>query len=465
MRRLPAFVTSLLVSFAFLPAYLPVIEAEATAYPVQLNAAQSLALFGNSIPAKYYDGSSVNFIDFSYVGTTKTLCNSLLDTFESSPFLSPYIPGSCFALDFSYWSVYSRAVNAMPDWFSSASGKQMNKSDIASYEFLIYKWTGQPSPVPSSGSGSFDFQIFLDQSLSLSNVERFRFCVGYSVANIYDMISYKNTSASNINSTYNIYTDGNTLTPTYTTANLFRNSSTLQYFSCAYLPLANSLSGHHNVPVDVSTLNECLTPCPQMALMAYDSGTLQTPISIDKHDILLRGAAACTYNRAEYTEPADYAEPAVYIILMCPQVWGEITPPVPQTTEPNYSSQLDDIGSGVTNIEVNLDGTNDRLDIIIEKLDDIYEKMCEENGGVELVPPDEIGINATAKQRVISGLSNLDSQMDDVSAQDMPQDAMNGFSNLWSEIKTELPSGLMPVYMLALVGGIISWIIYGKRGG
>lgn len=357
------------------------IEASAESYPVQLTASQSLALFGEHIPAMYYNGGSVEIVNFDFWKTSSGITESIRQVFDTDPYISAYLSKNPFGLDLADWSAELRSVNALPQWFSGygTSGKYPLKEEVCVQEFLIYRWQGQPSNVPSSGAGRGDFQISLEQSIPLDGIERARFAMGYSVATVNDITADSLTSASDLNSTYNLYAGSDSLNPVFTTSNAFRRTSgTLNKFNIAYFPMYNRLSNTTGDTWQTTDywLNAACCPCPQMALMFCDIA-FNEQTTISKQDAIIRGAKGvqCISNTFQESQTADYTEPYVYLILMCPTLWGSVTPPQPLETTPNYSEQIDNIQSGVGDININLDSTNNRLDTIIQQLDDIYENM------------------------------------------------------------------------------------------
>lgn len=366
---------------------IPSSKVYADSYPVQLSASQSLALFGQTISARWYNGGSVSLVNFEFWKASGGITESIRAVFDTDPYISAYLSKNPFGIDMADWSCELRSVNALPQWFTSpANGRYPKKQDLAPQEFLIYRWQGQPNNVPSSGAGSADFQISIEQSIPLPNVERCRFAMGYSVGTCTDITDDMLTLASDVNSTYNLYASGDLLNPVYTTSNAFRQTSaTLNRFSVTYFPMYNRLENSSGSTWQLTDtwMNTAVTPCPQMALMFCDQ-SFASPTTIDKQGAIIRAAKGiqCISNTLEESQTAEYTLPYVYLILMCPTLWGAVEPPEPPTTTPNYSHDLEHIQTGVNQIIVNTDDINDRLDTIILKLDAIYDAMEESGGGL-----------------------------------------------------------------------------------
>lgn len=348
----------------------PQIEASADSFPIQLTAAQTLALYGSSIPALYFNGTSTSYVNFEYWRSSKQIVAEIEDAFETSPFISTYTSQNVFGLDYTYWNNASQG-QSYPDWFSKSSGTVSEKQDFSQMEFLIYRWQGDPSRI-SVNTNSFQFN--LNQSVTLSGIDRIRSFVGFSVDTVTDLSSRHNVNYNNYHSQIDLYASGSSAS-FYTGTETKINGSF--YFGCAYMPVYFASAFGHNEITGTPTegsMNNWLAPCPHMVLIPIDSGALSSPVDLEKQVVNIRAAQGVICNQGTSTNP-DYTAPYVYIIIACPIVWGDITPPEPEQTTPNYSDQIDNIQSGVGDININLDSTNNRLDTIIQQLDDIYENM------------------------------------------------------------------------------------------
>lgn len=473
MKRFAAAVLTVLCSVAFVPAYVPLPAASASdtgggsvSVPVELTSAQTLALYGQNINAMYFNGVSTSYVSFDYWKSSKEIVAAVEDRYRENnsnyPFISGFAHQNIFGLSSLYWNNASQG-QSYPDWFSSSNGSVSSKTDFSVFEFLIYRWQGSPNTVSERVN---DFQFYFDQSISLEGVDRFRSFYGFSIGTVNSLQSRVNVSYSNLHSQTNLYVSTNSTTPLYTGTET--RISGAAYFGDAYLPVYfNSELAPYNPTFEI--LQDWLTPAPHMALCPIDTGALESSVTISRSVLNARAAQGVICNAGSPQVP-DYTEPYVYLIIACPIVWGNITPPEPPA--PDINDQLDGIGTGINeinnsigNVNVNLSGTNHRLDLILQKLDQIYQEMVDDNGGVELVPPDSIGLSPTAKQRVLDGLSGLDDTMGNVDSGEFNTSAVQGIGSFWGRVKSVLPSGLWSVYMLCLVGGIVSWIIYGKRGG
>ena len=465
MKNKIAAALSALLTVAFLPSYIPDISvsAEGQALPVELTSAQTLALYGSSIPALYYDGSSVRTTSFEFYKSSKSLASEVSRTFRDG-FVSVSEPanlfGFCWSTNIEDWWIFENvpAVNR-GSWLLDQNG-YIKAEPITPYEFLIYR---APIALNDVNQLDFDFQINLDFSIALDGVERFCTINAYSIYTVgsfaNNMSVLPNVSCSNLRSTMRLYSSASSTNPLDVTSDCYLNLISNDYFGAAFHPVNTvDLSYFSDNSLDFWSNNSYLFPSPVFSMCYFDSGSLASPTSFSSMSWDIFAASGCVLKEDQWTDANfnDYEQAYTYLMLMCPVVWGDVSQPEPEPGTPDYSSSLDTIIS-------NTSSSNTKLDQILIKLDLIYQQMQQDGGTADIDAPDVIGLKPTAKQRVLSGMSELDSTFEDVSPEDLPTDAFQGFSSGWSAIKAIFPNGLWSIYMLSLVGGIVAWIIYGKR--
>lgn len=476
MKRLAAAVLTVLCSVAFAPAYVPLPAASASdsggadssLYPVELTSAQTLALYGQSFDGLYYNGVGVVPVTFNFWKSSRSIVQSIDNTFSASyPFISGVSVNNPTAIDvFGVSSSFDCTISSsnvsdlVPRWFAN---QNVSKMEIAPCEFLIYRCQMDATRVSEN---DFDFEFNFDFSLDLENVSRFRSMIMYSTSRLENYNTSSNLSNSGYMAKYQLFS--NAVQPIYTTSSWVAHGSGYDIFNTCPFPLTNA------APVDATNLNNsvewfntALFPCPNMNICAIDTDYFEFPTTLTSTNLILRRCNEVVVKSDHSYTSSDgsysYEEPCVYIAIMCPVIWGDFVFPSPEP--PAIGEQLEGIGTGINDINVNLSATNHKLDLILQKLDMIYQEMVDDNGGADLVPPDTIGLSPSAKQRVLNGLSGLDDTMSNVHSEDFNSSAVQGIGSFWGRVKGVLPSGLWSVYMLCLVGGIVSWIIYGKRGG
>lgn len=383
--------------------------------PVELTSAQTLALYGQNINALYFNGSTTQYVSFDYWKSSKELVYELENVFSGSPeaypFISAYNNQNIFGLSYSYWNNSSQG-QSYPEWFSSSNGSVSQKQDFSVFEFLIYRWEGLPNTISER---QYDFQFSFDQSLDLEGVDRFRSFYGFSIGTVYSLISRVNVSYSNLHSQTNLYVSSDSSTPLYTgTETRIQGSA---YFGNAFMPVVftgNDWISGSGTPTP-STMDTWLCPAPHMALCPIDTGMLESSVTISRSVLNVRAAQAVRVNDGDL-DSSELTTPYVYLIIACPIVWGDITPPEPPA--PDITDQLDRIGSDVNNINVgigdiniNLSSTNHRLDLILDLLDDIYNKEIAPSLDVDLTQQGPLSWVGTkidnAASSIVSGIRGL----------------------------------------------------------
>lgn len=82
----------------------------------------------------------------------------------------------------------------------------------------------------------------------------------------------------------------------------------------------------------------------------------------------------------------------------------------------------------------------------------------------DLEDPEVIGFDSRTKQEILDGLHDGAAALD---SQSIPDVAENVAGGVWAVSDTFLDCvpGLAGIYTFIFVLGIVSWVIYGKRGG
>lgn len=375
-------------------------------YPVELTVPQSLALFGSQIPAYFYNGTSVEVVNFEFYKSSQEIVSSILQSCSSSsvlpnPFISGYSVKNPIAIDngssgeYYFNRVQSSNRADLSGWIVDSSGN-VSKSNLCGYNFLIYKWDGVPLRIPdSSHSNGFDFQFSFDLSVNLTDLDGLRFAMGVSCG------QYSNTKFV-LDSSYNMsgyYSEldllhSNSYTPFWVSSDLVSvyQTYTNRVPRCLF-PVTNSWALSTPVGSSSTILNELCNNQPSVMLCLADYHPANSfewgSISYD-----CRRAVAVQVPEDGFSNPDSLnynvlTDFSVYLFVMCPVVWGDVSMPEPEP--PSINDQLDGIGTGINeinvgvgDINVNLSGTNHRLDLILQKLDLIYQKEIAPNLDVDL---------------------------------------------------------------------------------
>ena len=362
------------------------IDASADSYPIQFTTAQTIALYGNKIQGAVFNGTTTQFVEFEYYKSTKDILASYNSLMSGGV---PYASGLSYAENLfgvyydstrPRWSAQIKSTNVSdlsPRWFAS---EYPTRQEVAPYNFVIYRC--RIPDLQKIPDRYVSVQLNFDFSLTLPNIERFRSIYGFSSEQMTSLTDNGSGSAGSYASELDLYSATDMYNPIFVTSN-WRYSGSTHNFNVAHHPVTNALAGQaDSVPNSQDWYESMAYPCPNFALHAIDTDTLQNPVDISSLVFRIRGAQSVVVH--EDGSQSDFTYPYVYIMIMCPIVWGNITPPEPEQTTPNYSDQIQNIEVGVGDININLDETNNRLDLILEKLDDIYENMGVSVEGVDL---------------------------------------------------------------------------------
>lgn len=354
-------------------------DAAPASYPVELTFAQTLALYGDSINALYYNGSSVENATFTFWKSSRSVVSSLNDCFDNTfPFISGSSINNPIAFDYYYSSnnlprlrCVPRSVNAsdLSSWIS-ASGA--TKSDLCPYEFLIYRWQGDPYYVPDS---SFDFEFNFNFPIDIVGVDRLRTAFGVSMGTWSGPNSVNEYHMSGYIDQLNIYANNDAVNPYYIMTPFVYSLTAPDDSPYLCFPVTN---GYDGLTANLGTnyYNQAVFPCPNVSMCCVDTDGLQ-PFTWSSASYNVRAASSSSVKMDGFENPGSsgyqqYWQHYVYLFIMCPVIWGDITLPEPEA--PSISDQLEGIGTGINDINVNINTTNTKLDAVLQKLDQIYQK-------------------------------------------------------------------------------------------
>lgn len=459
---------------------------ESPTYTVQLTAEQTLALYGQSFNALYYNGSSQQNVTFVFDKSTRQICDELNDIFTTYTIdntqysLLPDGAKNAFTMygvDEINWTRVTQTFNncllGNNVWIGANNGSIIDREKLIGYEFLLYRCDGvSPRPV---NSNSYDFQFNIPFSISISGVEQFKSLYMFQIGMFSASNAFQNTSVvipnGNLRSEIRLY-GINQLVPLDVTSDTFYwgNGTDTSKFGLSMHPI-NSAGMDYVTPSvpTMQVLDRWTSQFGIFSMCVMDSVLNSAEITGLNWNIragdaqfkFLKQGFDPLYSHISDPNAANYQyqDDCIYLMIMCPIIQGDyhINRPGGSGTI-DYTEQIDKLVSGS-------DATNNKLDIIIQKLNQIYNQMVADNGGVDLVAPEIIGFTQQQKQQILDGVNSLDSAMDDLSPEDLPTETIGGFFDIWDNITSAIPPGLMALYIFALVGGIASWVIFSGRGG
>lgn len=334
--------------------------------PVTLSAAQTLALYGQQISALYYNGATVSDVTFQFYGSSRTIVDSINNTFEN-PFVSGVEVENAFALDYAYTpSSHFPRFNVYQYYDSGFLSQMVSKEEIAPFEFLIYRAPFSPGTINEE---SFDFQINIEQSIDISGVDRFQTIYGYSYGRQISsyMVDDDKVSSSNLHSNLSIYGSASSVSPIVSLQDCVYRSSYPNHFALTAMPFSNMAENYDmntKLETNQGNVDLYLFPAAKMALNIVDTGVQSEPITISHSVYNIRASQGVQLKEWDFqNETVGYSVPYVYLILMCPRIYGDYQIPDNKPSgsgSPDYTAPLNQIIQQLDNIanNFNFDTTN-----------------------------------------------------------------------------------------------------------
>lgn len=338
--------------------------------PVTLSAAQTLALYGQQITGLYYNGASVQNVTFDFYGSSRTIVDSIDSTFET-PFVSGVDVQNAFALDYTYGSSYEPRFNCYQYYESGFLSQTVTKEEIAPFEFLIYRSAFSPGSINEE---SFDFQLNIEQSIEISGVDRFQTIYGYSYGRQISsyVIDDDKVSSSNLHSNLSLYGSNSSVMPIVSLQDCVYRSGYPNHFALTSMPFSNmavNYSLNSKLQTNQGNVDLYLFPAAKMALNIIDTGAQSNPITIS-HSVYNIRAAQGVQLKEWHSDLGEvgYSVPYVYIIIMCPRIYGDYQ--IPDNSHSgsgslDYTAPLNQIIQQLDNIANNFDFDTTNLETTI----------------------------------------------------------------------------------------------------
>lgn len=407
-------------------------DSTSTSYPVALTSAQTLALYGQTIPALWFNGTSTSTVNFEFYKSSLQVVSSFNDSFSlwgGFPWISGYNIQNPIGFQYNsngslvpYINAYARSTNLndLTAWLGEEG--TLSKSEICGYEFLIYRWQGDPNTIPEQTN---DFEFNFNLSVNISGIDRLRTAFGVSLGQWTGTSDVSNFTMDNYIDAVRIYSAASPVNEFYVTTPLY---SVYQTYSRrqSKIPFAVTNPFYYVQNGEVWQVNpdysnprsyydSAFFPCPNVSLCCIDTDGYGTfDWSSCTYQVRAAKSVVCKEDGYYFSDSSNpnynvFTAPYVYLFVMCPVVWGDVSLPEPEP--PTINEQLDGIGTGINDINVNLDQTNTKLDQILQKLDLIYQKEIAPTLDVDLTqqgPLSWIGTkidNATSS--IVSGIRGL----------------------------------------------------------
>lgn len=444
----------------------------ADVYASALNANESLALFGTSIPAIYYNGVGVDSCTFDYVGNTFDIKQYAVDLYQAGG--NGTYP-------------YNQDIGGRGTWLTNTLGGGLyddqntpsffNDAFISGTNYLIYRCAFE-SGLPASAT-NFDFQIQVDSTIGIQS-QAIAFSCLWTCPDALARRDGNNTS--------HLYLYNASGFPAGEIASViggrpgnsdWSNRYWLGHIG-VYLSDVLNYSGANSDP-RLLLLNNQPTFCGCFVRAGDVTNEDAEPISFNGFRLNCKNVYKYFQYNFDWSIESYVANGTtqyVYLLLQCPWVYGDFVLP-----EPEDSTTLGDINENIDNLVVSTDelrkillrieSTNsDILTVerthtqqfidILSRLQAIYDKMYTD-GDIPLQYADELPFNESAMSQVEHALE--DYELPELAEDSGVHGALNGWGGLMSALKDALPGKVWAFFIFSIVAGLVHWVIFHGRGG
>lgn len=457
-------VAALAAVFAF------TVRSSAELYGAYLNAQESLAIYGTSIPALWYTGAAVDDAVFQYIGNTF----DLKERFEASDggngeiYPPPSSPLFSSGRGTMFWGTTVYDDQNSPGYITNQLIEGVN--------YLIYKWEPPVSTLPSASS--FDFQIRVDFPLSVD-------CQAVGTSVFWSSGSGARRDFAATRSFMALYGPDGYADDTYKEVIGIRpsNSDFQNYYARAHFPsfLGNVVNYDGDTVSDrlLSDASPYAIGCAARAgSIADDAPT----ISVRGQLINIKQVTANQYpttvdvSTGVYTE---YTNPVVYLYIQCPIIYGDYEIIVPDSSDPDWDTVVDGVGNIVLSTDeirqillrmesvqsdiltVERVHTNQFIDML-SRLQAIYENMAS-SGEItvpDLHPAPDFQIDSAVDSRIVQQFQDFESP--DFS-EAVPHEEANSFFVMIHNFALWFPARVIAFYTVGLILSVCCWALFKGR--
>lgn len=442
--------------------------------PVALTPQETLALYGTNLQAVYFDGTSNHDITFSYFNTTSNLYDTYCDLNNVEP-----VP----AVKLQFVSNRNGFMSTMNE-----SHGQLDSNRFVYNDFLVYRC--QIDSMTSSLDTPWTFQVYLENSLSITGISAFYSSVFWSnyagIGNAADYVYPISNTGIYDNpwiprSSLDLYINGSTDASSFSQLMNGNGGRGFVFGSCMQPYTYHYPEGVGDVQrTDYNYWFQGITF--DHSVPDVTSGDTFT---WDKTILYAQNMnSAMQYSEAWYDEYNtedfySFTDPYVYLLVMCPVLYGEFVLPDNSGTGSGSGSESGTgSGSGTgcscdfdVNVNVTVDVdlspvlTNqsdqiDQLNEIIVMLNQIYDEMVEQRlVNPDLTPISSITTNTTVKNKIDQSMQDATFPQNS----DFDTQTLSALSYLISSVRNVIPAPLLFVYSFGLIGGLVSFIIFRRK--
>lgn len=446
-------------------------SASAEVYPVALSSAETVALYGSSIPALYYTGAGVASATFELVGTTNQVVSDWRES--GSHMVGNGSPEQI--VNRGDWSTDKTIFYGSTFGLDGFSPQYVTNNNIRNADFLIYRAYIDSLPA----SGSFDFQIRLDFALDIQ-------CQGFS-----SLVAWSsNEGGSRYGNTQStgrlIAADDSTLSLSHSVGtpdfnNYYARPAFFVNNGIQYSASGDTLDDYflYEVQPKFCLMPYVTYPVYPDAVVGGETGDAQV-ISISSQELLINKATTTPYATSWDVQTGvygDYTANCVYLLIQCPLVYGDYVPPTP---EYNTDENINNINNNTNQIVLTTEQLRQILlriettagDIltvervhtsqfidIIDKLNDIYNNM---QGALSpsLTPAVTLDRHEDARETLHSAVV---SGVPDITPAAPFAGALSGIGACFSEVVTVTGMGTVAGLCVSLL--VIQWVLKRGRNG
>lgn len=310
----------------------------------QLTVPQTLALYGDTLQAVYYNGAATEPVTFDYIGSTADMSA-----------LSGYPSG--------YGTTYC------PAWYVDGNNV-LTQAQFAAYTYLIYKWDA--TTIADSTGTSFSLKLV--QSIDIT-------AYGYKTS-----LLFSTGSASMFQPyTYGEYTlYGTDTETTLGTATMLTRPSVSGYWGVVRtMPRPVLFVDGQSQGLYIFTEDLCTTFAGG-AVLVGDTEEGGDPVTIGSSYFATKdeSSAVCMQEYHQvYPQNNTYYDSAVYLLIQCPILYGDYILPDPETPGGVDLTQIEEYlqqqGVDIANISEESTVQTRQLIAILAKLEQIRTQMPE----------------------------------------------------------------------------------------
>lgn len=446
------------------------VSASADTIGVSLNAVESIALYGTSIPGQWFNGASADTCTFTYVGNTF----DVKSVFESPTGGNSEIYPPMANLPFPsgrgtmYWDSNAYDDQNTPQYFTNTLAQSTN--------YLIYEWETPVDSLPAPGN-SFDFQLQLDFPIGVD-------CQAFGTSVFWTSSEGARRDVNSTRSTMTLFGAGGSTDDIIKQVIGIRpgNSDYANYYSRPRIGVyLGSVLNYEGETVNDRLFERYSPYCIGCAARAGDINDDTSTVSIRGQLLNIKKVTTGVYPQMVDVSTgvySDYTNSKVYLLIQCPIIYGEYEIIPPDSGEVDWNGVADNVGNivytsdQIRQILLRMESvqqdiktaetvhTSQLIDIL-SRLNAIYNEL--DFSVPELEYAQTLPVDENAMQTVESALSDYEFP-DYLEENQGVTQAASGFSSLLNQLKNSIPGKVWNFIWFSIACGLIHWLLFHGRG-